>query len=492
MNNHADLHKIMQFVVSEIGLVYYRDKENELCRKIDKAVKRSGATDYREYLTMIQNNRHEISREFDNLVSELTIGETHFFRDEKLFMGIKDTVLPAVIEKNKTRKKLWIWSAGCATGEEAYSISILINRYFSHRLQDWDIRITGTDINRSFLHQAVNGVYTEWSFRGTPGEIRQDCFYRNENSWHIQPEHQKNVFFQYHNLVSMPVPSIFHNLFSFDIIFCRNVMIYFDSKTIRKLIRKFQESLVPDGWLVVGHADHNIRYFGSFKTVMLPGTSFYQNTAGGSEMVLNNRAGIFKTPFPAGLDIAGKTGSADDPKSRSSTYAPGERVALDGTGKSKQSGDRQAEVLKQRLSEKKSSDLPALTALINRGRWEDASLLCEALLKATPVDATLYLLSAFILEQKGLANDAVASLRKALYLDRKFVVGHYHLGLLHQNLGDLKKAEKSFDNVINLLQDYDENYNFELADGISAGELKALSEFHLEVLKGDERGGNTA
>ena len=492
MNNYADLHKIMQFVFSEIGLVYYQDKENELCRKIDKAVKRSGAADYREYLMMIQNNRHEISREFDNLVSELTIGETHFFRDEKLFMGIKDTVLPAVIEKNKTRKKLWIWSAGCATGEEAYSISILINRYFSHRLQDWDIRITGTDINRSFLHQAVNGVYTEWSFRGTPGEIRQDCFYRNQNSWHIQPEHQKNVFFQYHNLVSMPVPSIFHNLFSFDIIFCRNVMIYFDSKTIQKLIRKFQESLVPDGWLVVGHADHNIRYFGSFKTVMLPGTSFYQNTAGNSEMVLNNGAGIFKTPLPAGLDITGKTGPADEPKSRSSTFAPGQRVALDGTGKSKQSGDRQAEVLKQRLSEKKSPDLPALTALINQGRWEDASLLCEALLKATPVDATLYLLSAFILEQKGLANDAVASLRKALYLDRKFVVGHYHLGLLHQNLGDLKKAEKSFDNVINLLQDYDENYNFELADGISAGELKALSEFHLEGLKGDERGGNTA
>ncbi len=491
MNNHEDLHKIMQFVFSEIGLVYYRDKEKELCRKIDKAVKRSGATGYREYLMMIQNNPREISREFDNLVSELTIGETHFFRDEKLFMGIKDTVLPAVIEKNKTRKRLWIWSAGCATGEEAYSISILINRYFSHRLQDWDLRITGTDINRDFLHQAMSGVYTDWSFRGTPGEIKQECFCRNENTWHIKPEHQKNVYFQYHNLVSMPVPSILHNLFSFDIIFCRNVMIYFDSKTIGKLIRKFQESLVPDGWLVVGHADHNIRYFGSFKTVMLPGTSFYQNTAGGSEGVLNNGAGIFRMPFPAGLDIAGKTGPADDPKNRSSAFAPEQRVVTDRTGKLKQPGDRQAGVFEQRFSEKKLPDLPALTALINRGRWEDASLLCEALLKATPVDATLYLLSAFILEQKGLANDAVASLRKALYLDRKFVVGHYHLGLLHQNLGDLKKAEKSFDNVINLLQDYDENYNFELADGISAGELKALSEFHIEVLKGDERGGNT-
>jgi len=491
MNNHADLREIMQFVFSEIGLVYYRDKENELCRKIDKAVKRSGAADYREYLMMIRNYRHEISKEFDNLVSELTIGETHFFRDEKLFMGIKDTVLPAVIEKNKNRKRLWIWSAGCATGEEAYSISILINRYFSHRLQDWDLRITGTDINRDFLHQAINGVYTEWSFRGTPGEIKQNCFYQDEKAWHIHPEHRKNVFFQYHNLVSMPVPSIFHNLFSFDIIFCRNVMIYFDSKIIQKLIHKFQESLMPDGWLVVGHADHNIRYFESFKTVvMLPGTSFYQNTVGGNEIALNNGSNVFKTPFPAGLDT--DTASPGDPKNRSSTFTPGKRVALEETGKSKLPGGRRTEILEQRLSEKKPSDLTALSALINRGRWEEASLLCEALLKATPMDATLYLLSAFILEQKGLANDALASLRKALYLDRKFVVGHYHLGLLHQNLGDLKKAEKSFDNVINLLQNYDENYNFELADGISARELKALSEFHLEVLKGDERGGNTA
>lgn len=492
MNNHADLHEIMQFVFSEIGLVYYRDKENELCRKIDKAVKRSGAADYREYLAMIRNNRHEISREFDNLVSELTIGETHFFRDEKLFMGIKDKVLPAVIEKNKNRKRLWIWSAGCATGEEVYSISILINRYFSHRLQDWDLRITGTDINRDFLHQAINGVYTDWSFRGTPGEIKQNCFYRDENAWHIQPEHKKNVYFQYHNLVSMPVPSIFHNLFSFDIIFCRNVMIYFDSKTIEKLIYKFQESLVPDGWLVVGHADHNIRYFGSFKTVMLPGTSFYLNTAGSNEGVFNNGSGLFKNPFPSGSDMAGKTALPGDPKSRSSTFEPDKRVAREETGKSKLSGDKRAETFIQKPSEKKPPDLPTLTALINRGKWEEASLLCEASIEATPMDATLYLLSAFILEQKGLSNDAVASLRKALYLDRKFVVGHYHLGLLHQNLGDLKKAEKSFDNVINLLQNYDENFNFELADGISARELKALSEFHLEVLKGDERGGNTA
>ncbi|MBU0991856.1 MAG: hypothetical protein KJ737_05120 [Proteobacteria bacterium] len=140
-----DLEKIKQFVFSETGLVYYRDKEAELCRKIYKAVKRSGARDYRQYMTMLRSGHNKKSREFDNLVSKLIIGETHFFRDEKLFNGVEDVVLPAVIEKNKSRKRLWIWSAGCATGEEAYSVSILINRHFPQLLQEWDIRVVGFD-----------------------------------------------------------------------------------------------------------------------------------------------------------------------------------------------------------------------------------------------------------------------------------------------------------------------------------------------------------
>ncbi|MFH1156610.1 MAG: CheR family methyltransferase [Pseudomonadota bacterium] len=437
---------------------------------------------------MLQNNPDEKSREFDTLVSELTIGETHFFRDEKLFDGIRDVVLPSVIKKNSSMKRLWIWSAGCATGEEAYTISILINRHFSHLLKDWDLRITGTDINRNFLHRALTGDYTDWSFRGTSEDIRQACFVRNGSTWHIKPEYRNNVSFQYHNLIKMPFPSVIHNLFCFDIIFCRNVMIYFDSATIQRLIRQFQEALVPDGWLVVGHADHNIRYFGSFQTIMLPGTSFYQNTVHDVN-VADKGLKLPRLPVFRKSDNPYKVYLPDYHASQSSTPGQEKADVFPQDKEHRPSCLMGSGGLEQKADGRKSTGLDTLTGLINQGKWDEASLVCDTLYRTTSPEPTLYLLSAFILEQKGYADDAVAELRKALYLDRKFVIGHYHLGLVYQNLGELKKAEKSFNNVVKLLKDYDETHRFELADGISACELNTLSEFHLEVLKGDDRGG---
>jgi chemotaxis protein methyltransferase CheR len=484
MKNPEDFNTIKRFIFSETGLTYYRDKEDDLRRKIDKAVKRSKAADYRQYLAMISSSPHDRFGEFDTLVSELTVGETHFFRDTELFRGIKEVVLPDVIQKNQQKRRLWIWSAGCATGEEVYSLSILINRHFPKLLQDWDLRIVGTDINRTFLHSAMVGDYSDWSFRGTPEEIRATCFDPSGRNRRIKPQYRKKVSFQYHNLVSMPCPSVFHTLFSFDIIFCRNVMIYFDAPTIRKLIRQFQEALVPDGWLVVGHADHNIQHFGSFKTVMLQNTSFYQNSIDKENttpdkknsswtMPVSNKAGNLKADQPTDVNIIKSPG-----------FTINNPMVDDQTSQQKPAPATQPESKPDKHPGKEVPSAETLAALINRGEWDTASTLCDALIKTNQMDTTLFLLSAFILAQKGLVRDAVASLKKALYLDRKFVLGHYHLGLLHQSLGELKKAEKSFINVVNLLKEMDDNLIFEMADGISAGQLKSLSQFHLEVLNG--------
>ncbi len=489
MINPADFEQIKSFIFSRTGLTYYRDKEDELRRKIDRAVKRSKAADYRQYLAMINTGPHDGTGEFDTLVSELTVGETHFFRDTPLFRSLRELVLPEVILKNQNRKRLWIWSAGCATGEEVYSLSILINRYFPQIPQDWDLRIIGTDINRSFLHRAMVGDYSDWSFRGTPEEIRTACFQASGRTWRIKSQYRKKISFQYHNLISMPCPSFIHNLYSFDIIFCRNVMIYFDAPTIKKLIRKFQEALVPEGWLAVGHADHNIQHFGSFKTVMLPNTSFYQNSTdevntgpdkGNSSwaMPVSNRSDSFKA------DSFKIDEQVDMNISKSPGFTINSKMINDKICQQEPEPPARPESRPDKPPSKEVPPVETLAALINHGEWDKASTLCDALIKTKQMDTTLFLLSAFILEQKGFIRDAVASLKKALYLDRKFVIGHYHLGLLHQSLGELKKAEKNFINVINLLQKIDDDLIFEMADGISAGQLKSLTLFHLKVLKG--------
>ncbi len=489
MRNQADFERLKQFIFSETGLVYYRDKEAELLRKLDRAVERSKASDYRQYLAMIQDDQYRQSGDFDTLVSELTVGETHFFRDTALFSGFREIVLPRVIQKNAGLKRVWIWSAGCATGEEVYSLSILINRYFPQLDKTWDIRILGTDINRKFLQQAMTGTYTAWSFRGTPEEVKQCCFKQDGDTWQIRPEFKERVAFQYHNLIRMPFPSVFHSLFSFDIILCRNVMIYFEPRAIQKLIRQFRESLVPDGWLAVGHADHNIKYFDAFKTVMGTDTSFYQNS--------KNRKTIASTPGWTSVEnsdpLFGQTrnNQGSNPLKKSGVRVKVPAKSPDKAKKTIGVTDYKPAAARQTAGLNKIGQTNAeyLISRINHGQWEGAWELCNEMIEKNPLDTTLHLLSAFILEHEGRITDAVSSLKKALYLDRKFVIGHYHLGLLYQNLGWFKKALKCFENVVTLLHGMDETQIFEIADSISAAELKSLSEFHLDVLSGQTEDG---
>jgi chemotaxis protein methyltransferase CheR len=485
MTNPADIDAIRQFVFSEMGLTYYQVREDELRQKIDKAFRHSGASDYRHYLGLLRSDGEAGSKAFDDLVSELTVGETHFFRDRPLFDAVSHVVLPAVIETNRRSRRLWIWSAGCATGEEVYTIAMILEHRFSHLLQGWDVRIVGTDINRIFLHRALQGLYTEWSFRGTPEHIKEDCFLRQGKSWRIRPQYKRHATFQYHNLVKTSFPSVFHNLFSFDIIFCRNVMIYFDAGTIQRLVGRFKQSLVKDGWLIVGHADHNIKHFASFTTVMQPGTSVYRNSA-----QPDPPAGPFATPprmpvSPVPAKAPDRSAPPHNAVNPSVTGRP-QRVAAAVPRRAPVQGPKApctapARAETDGIGETGTVDL---AACINRGDWERARVLCRDLVAARPLDAVVYLLAAFIAEQEGRTEDAVRELKKSLYLDPQFVIGHYHLGLLFQKRGDLKRAETRFINVIRLLDQYRDDEVFGMADGISAEELRQLSVFHLEVIHG--------
>ena len=483
MSESVDFDRIRQFVFSETGLTYYQCRENELRRKIDKALKCTGASDYQQYLELLSVDADAGSKVFDDLISELTIGETHFFRDETLFTAVRDVALPVAIEKNKHKKRLWIWSAGCATGEEVYTIAMILQIHFANQLQGWDVRITGTDINRAFLHRALQGVYTEWSFRGTPPQIINDCFIQQGKTWRIRPEYKRYVAFQYHNLVKTPYPSVFHNLFAFDMIFCRNVMIYFNSDTVKRIVLQFQQALVKDGWLIVGHADHSVKHFSTFKTIMQLGTSFYRNSQR-SDWVQEKI--VLPTQSPLWSDL-------QEPSEKHLVNSPGVDFIEKGLNEKKAPPLRPRKVKKrgsvriapfEKTVAKGLSGSEALAALMNRGDWDNAKQLCQDLLATQPMDAVVHLLAAFIAEQEGRIDDAIDALKKALYLDRKFVVGHYHLALMFQKIGELQKAEKGFSNVAKLLEDYNEDDIFEIADGISAGQLKQLSHFHLEILKG--------
>jgi chemotaxis protein methyltransferase CheR len=183
------------------------------------------------------------------LMRALTIGETYFFRDEATFSRLRQQILPELISQRRQQEQLElaIWSAGCATGEEAYSIAILLHELLPERTR-WKIRLVASDINVQALEQAQQGIYRDWAFRHNPQHIQQTYFEPVAGGWQIRPLIRQMVRFEHGNLLTPPAAS-------FDLILCRNVLIYFDRDAVFRLEDMLYRTLNPGGWLALGQSE---------------------------------------------------------------------------------------------------------------------------------------------------------------------------------------------------------------------------------------------
>jgi chemotaxis protein methyltransferase CheR len=182
------------------------------------------------------------------LIAEVTVGETYFFRDAVQFDMIRTTVLPDIVQR-RSGVPLRVWSAGCSTGEEAYSLAILLHEC---GLAGGAL-VLGTDVSNAAIEVARRGVYGPWSFRHGVDGLRDRCFARTGKRWAIAPAHRR-VAFVVHNLMQPAPPSIMADG-GFDLIVCRNVMLYFDRETVERAARLLASALAPGGWLVMSPTD---------------------------------------------------------------------------------------------------------------------------------------------------------------------------------------------------------------------------------------------
>ena len=227
----------------------------------------------------------EQSREWQALISSIVIGESYLFRDSGQFELLERNLLPAIITARRhiagdasKRLTLKIWSAGCSTGEEIYSIALVLNRILpSH--EKWDLQLVGTDINPNFLAIARQATYGNWSFRQVPPEIREHYFQpAAKNRWQLLPRYRKLVRFERGNLLSDKFATpLFQDC---DLIICRNVFIYFETAAIARVLETFQTRLRPGGFLLCGHAELRDCDTSQLKTHLFPESVVYQRQDG--------------------------------------------------------------------------------------------------------------------------------------------------------------------------------------------------------------------
>ncbi|HDL78452.1 MAG TPA: hypothetical protein ENH09_02635, partial [Bacteroidetes bacterium] len=228
-----------------------------------------------EYYEYLIQNYHENGHEIKLLLDEITIQETYFFRDMGQFQALTEYVIPRLIELKRGKdQSLRIWSAGCSTGEEPYTIAMVLREYFPHIL-DWDILIRATDVNVFALQKARQGVYRKHSFRGVSDFIISKYFEQEKNMYSLKDTVKEMVSFDFFNLASDTFLPVGRGN-KWDIIFCRNVLIYFHKERIKSLLKRFHSALSDSGYLFLGFSENIFSYSDDFESIHYENSFFYK------------------------------------------------------------------------------------------------------------------------------------------------------------------------------------------------------------------------
>ncbi|KQN37613.1 hypothetical protein ASG37_11320 [Sphingomonas sp. Leaf407] len=246
--------QVKAMVIERTGHHYYIDKDGQLFERIaQRMADRGDATlaAYRDRLLRADGD------EWPHLESAVTINETFFFRFAEQFDALRTHILPALIEAHRMDKRLRIWSVGCSTGAEAHSIAVLLTDLLGDAIADWRVALTGTDIDEAALEVARQADYGAWSLRTLGEAERARLFDRSGDRYRLKDRYRGIARFERHNLMAMIADAAPLHFDGYDLILCRNVLIYFAHDDATRIVGALADRLAGDGLLLLGHAEPN-------------------------------------------------------------------------------------------------------------------------------------------------------------------------------------------------------------------------------------------
>lgn len=483
--------QLSEFIASNLALHFPKERWADLERNIVSAAKEFGYSDAEKFILRIISS--PLTREHvEILASNLTISETYFWREPQTFEALEQIIIPELIHKHKKgEKRIRIWSAGCSTGEEPYSIAIALNRAIPN-IEDWNVSILATDINPRIFHKVKTGEYSQWSFRNTPLWLNEKYFLqKSNNKFEIIPEIKSMVKYEYLNLAEDIYPSSLNNTNAMDIIYCRNVLMYFTQDRFRQVVRGFYNSLVQGGYLIVSASELSLQNFPDFTPINIPGMVLYQKSSKKnknqykftikeipSEPLFQIQVESEKTIeniLPQPLEIESEILISEEiPKQIDSIYEESLKAYSQGN---------YSEVIDKLQKEDQTSEeqLLLIRAYANLGKLIEAIKTCEKAISANKLDPRLHYLYATILQENNQLEEAVASLKRAIYLDSDFVLSYYSLGNIYQQLGNIKSANKYFEIVLSILNKYGQEEILFESEGLTSGRFKEIINASLQA-----------
>ncbi len=413
--------------------------------------------------------------QWQQIVNVVTVGETYFFRNQYQFDALRTAILPALVDERRKAgfKQLRLWSAGCAGGEEPYSLAILL-RDMLPDIDSWSITILATDINAASLEHARAGLYRAWSFRSeTPADIRDRWFRLTTNGYQLSSKIRSMVTFAPLNLVSDDYPSYATGTMNMDIILCRNVTIYFDQATTREIVGRFQRALTEDGWLVVGHAEPMaVVYEDWFTPRNFDNTVLYQKRRAGPEAPSVScavttetvtagtpaMATMLVTPAPVAPAVPAKrTAPLPEPDNQVvTTPEPPPVEEPDCLQRAKQAADRED--------------------------WDEALRWLAEAEQQDRLHPHVHYLRGLVQWHGSNPDSALSSLRQAVYCDPHFALAHYTLAELYEHRGEVKEAIRYLRLAQAAIADMEPDQPVSFGEDLTVGMLQELLTYRLNRL----------
>jgi chemotaxis protein methyltransferase CheR len=436
------------------------------------------------------------------LAAALTIGETYFFRHIEQLDALRDVAFPAIARARGEMRRIRMLSAGCASGEEPYSLAIAAHDYFGGLSPAWQLDIRGLDVNASALTRAREGRYSRWSLRDAPTNPATRWLHASGNGLVLAPEIRAMVDFVEGNLVDDD--PIIWQPHSYDVVFCRNVLMYFAPEQARRIVTRMVASLAPGGWLFLGHAE-SLRGLGAgLELCHTHGTFYYRRSpdpapapsqlwmhgdptatadstttwfdaidtatsrvrtllgapdADSEEVVMIDRAAQPEPDVPAEADLA----AAVDMLQRE-RYADALAVV---------------DALPEPMLRVPRARLLRAVLLTHCGRLDEAEDACRELLQSGDGDADAHYLLALCAERRGDLTVAANHDRSAMHIDAGFAMPRLHLGLMARRRGDLDAARRELAQALALIQEEPASRLLLFAGGFGRDALLAIAKSEL-------------
>ncbi|NER80195.1 MAG: methyltransferase domain-containing protein [Leptolyngbya sp. SIO1D8] len=265
----------IQLVSDQTGLKLVKSDQENLKRFILRRSKYLGFSNLEIYYYLLRTRTDQSREEWESIVTEITNPESFFFRDKGQFKLLKEYLIPNLIQQKSRDKTLRICSAGCSTGQEPYSIAILLRELIPD-LADWNLTILGVDINPISIEKARKGIYHRWSFRGLNEDVKQQFFQRSKDRYYLVENIKNLVDFRTVNLLKDSFSDSEIDIQNMDLIVCRNVFIYFDDMAVKHVLNKFHDALNLSGYLLTGHSELYNQDLSQFKIRMFDESTAYQ------------------------------------------------------------------------------------------------------------------------------------------------------------------------------------------------------------------------